>query len=125
MVVDPVKNNAMSTVKNLQDLIFSKKMNGLSQGLLAIWEQTLQMGHHHFPFWNIISLCQGHCCVENLFLKDPVKKSSGHKDLRKWGNVFFLRRLSLSDNSKSKPIIMIIISLKKVILLQTQVDFAW
>ena len=30
MVVDPVKNNAMSTVKNLQDLIFCKKMNGLS-----------------------------------------------------------------------------------------------
>ena len=30
MVVDPVKNNVMSTVKNLQDLIFSKKMNGLS-----------------------------------------------------------------------------------------------
>ena len=29
-MVDPVKNNVISTLKNLQDLIFSKKMNGLS-----------------------------------------------------------------------------------------------
>ena len=29
-MVDPVKNNVISTLKNLQDLIFSNKMNGLS-----------------------------------------------------------------------------------------------
>ena len=38
--------------------------------------------------------------------------------------MFFFQALPLGYNSKRKPIIMIIKSLKKVILLQTQVDFA-